>query len=24
VDDIAANYPEADWDAVCGELFLQG
>lgn len=24
VDDISANYPEADWDAVCGEMFLQG
>jgi hypothetical protein len=24
VDDIAANYPKADWDAVCGEMFLQG
>jgi hypothetical protein len=24
VDDIAANYPEADWDAVCGEMFLEG
>jgi hypothetical protein len=22
VDDIAANYPRADWDAVCGEMFL--
>lgn len=23
VADIAANYPEADWDAVCGEMFLR-
>jgi hypothetical protein len=23
VDDISAGYPEADWDAVCGEMFLQ-
>jgi len=23
VDDIAACYPDADWDAVCGEMFLQ-
>lgn len=23
MDDIAAGYPEADWDAVCGEIFLQ-
>lgn len=23
VDDIAAGYPKADWDAVCGEMFLQ-
>jgi hypothetical protein len=23
VADIAASYPEADWDAVCGEMFLQ-
>ena len=23
VDDIAANYPDANWDAVCGEIFLQ-
>jgi glycine cleavage system H lipoate-binding protein len=23
VDDIAASYPEADWDAVCGEMFLR-
>jgi len=22
VADIAASYPEADWDAVCGEMFL--
>ena len=22
--DIAAAYPEADWDAVCGEMFLEG
>jgi hypothetical protein len=22
VDDIAASYPETDWDAVCGEMFL--
>ena len=24
VADIAAVYPETDWDAVCGEMFLQG
>ena len=24
VADIAASYPEADWDAVCGEMFLEG
>lgn len=24
VADIAAAYPAADWDAVCGEMFLQG
>lgn len=23
VDDISANYPEGDWEAVCGEMFLQ-
>jgi Glycine cleavage H-protein len=23
VADISASYPEADWDAVCGEMFLQ-
>ena len=23
VDDIAASYPAADWDAVCSEIFLQ-
>lgn len=23
VSDIAANYPAADWDAVCGEMFLE-
>jgi hypothetical protein len=23
VDDIAAGYPAADWDAVCAEIFLQ-
>jgi glycine cleavage system H protein len=23
VDDIAAAYPAADWDAVCGEMFLE-
>jgi len=23
VDDIAAGYPDADWDAVCSEIFLQ-
>lgn len=23
VTDIAAGYPEADWDAVCGEMFLE-
>jgi len=22
VADIAASYPDADWDAVCGEMFL--
>ena len=24
VSDIAAAYPAADWDAVCGEMFLEG
>jgi hypothetical protein len=24
VEDISASYPEEDWDAVCGEMFLQG
>jgi hypothetical protein len=24
VADIAAGYPKADWDGVCGEMFLQG
>jgi len=24
VNDIAAAYPAADWDAVCGEMFLEG
>ena len=24
VEDIAAAYPQADWDAVCGEMFLEG
>lgn len=24
VADIAASYPKADWDAVCGEMFLMG
>ena len=24
VEDISANYPDADWDAVCGTMFLQG
>jgi glycine cleavage system H lipoate-binding protein len=24
VEDISANYPKADWDAVCGKMFLQG
>ncbi len=24
VADIAASYPTADWDSVCGEMFLQG
>jgi len=24
VEDIAAAYPDADWNAVCGEMFLQG
>jgi hypothetical protein len=24
VPDIAAVYPQADWDAVCGEMFLEG
>jgi hypothetical protein len=23
VIDIAAAYPDADWDAVCGEMFLE-
>jgi glycine cleavage system H lipoate-binding protein len=23
VSDIAANYPETDWDAVCGKMFLE-
>jgi glycine cleavage system H lipoate-binding protein len=23
VEDIAASYPKTDWDAVCGEMFLQ-
>jgi glycine cleavage system H lipoate-binding protein len=23
VDDIAAGYPEADWESICGEIFLQ-
>jgi antitoxin (DNA-binding transcriptional repressor) of toxin-antitoxin stability system len=23
VADIAASYPKADWDAVCGEMFLE-
>jgi len=23
VADIAAGYPDADWDAVCGEMFLE-
>ena len=23
MDDIAAGYPDADWDAVCSEIFLQ-
>jgi len=23
VADIAQSYPETDWDAVCGELFLE-
>jgi hypothetical protein len=23
VEDIAANYPKTDWDAVCGEMFLE-
>jgi hypothetical protein len=23
VSDIAASYPQADWDAVCGEMFLE-
>jgi len=23
VADIAASYPEADWDAVCGHMFLR-
>jgi len=23
VADIAASYPAADWDAVCGEMFLE-
>ena len=24
VADISASYPRADWDAVCGEMFLMG
>jgi hypothetical protein len=24
VEDMSAGYPEADWDAVCGEMFLEG
>lgn len=24
VADISASYPKADWDAVCGEMFLEG
>ncbi|HUP05397.1 MAG TPA: glycine cleavage system protein H [Bryobacteraceae bacterium] len=24
VADIAASYPQADWDAVCGDMFLEG
>jgi glycine cleavage system H protein len=24
VEDISANYPHADWDTVCGKMFLQG
>jgi len=24
VADIASSYPSADWDAICGEMFLQG
>lgn len=24
VDDISKAYPKADWDAVCGEMFLEG
>jgi hypothetical protein len=24
VSDIAASYPETDWDAVCGKMFLEG
>jgi hypothetical protein len=23
VDDIAAGYPDAAWDAICSEIFLQ-
>jgi hypothetical protein len=23
VPDIAASYPKADWDSVCGEMFLE-
>lgn len=23
MDDIAAGYPDADWDTICGEIFLQ-
>jgi hypothetical protein len=24
VEDISVNYPHADWDTVCGKMFLQG
>jgi hypothetical protein len=23
VADISASYPKADWDAICGEMFLE-
>jgi glycine cleavage system H lipoate-binding protein len=24
VDDLRASYPEADWESICGEMFLHG